>query len=509
MHRPIQLPKTTSFRCTSISRSPRGRRGILHSLAAAHTLLFLLLGSATAFGGSATWNLNPTDSLWGTASNWSPATVPNLPTDTATFDASNITDIVDDGFPSSKTIDGIVFNAGASAFTITIQSFSSLDLRFTFSGFGITNNSGITQNFVTVSSSGCCDSGGVIQFTNSATAGDLTVFTNNGLYTATKFFDTSTAGNSTLIANGEGFGGVGGTILFEGDSTGGTARVEVFDDGTLDISGHNAPGVTVDSIEGDGTVTLGGNNLTVGSNDDNTMFSGVIQDSGAGGSLTKVGRRSLILANANTYSGGTTIRGGHLFVRNRKGSGTGSGAVQVDAGRLGGGGIIGGPVTVGTGSGSGSLAELSPGDKGVKPGTLTFLSTLTFHSHGVYLLDVNSDEAIADQVIANGVTIRSRANFFITELGQGVLKNAELYDAGDGIWSATGSLGIARSGHTATLLPNGKVLVAGGNLGLGVPSELYDPATGTWTATGSLTTARSIHTATLLPAGRCSSLAVT
>src|SRR5206468_4565756 len=70
---------------------------------------------------------------------------------------------------------------------------------------------------------------------------------------------------------------------------------------------------------------------------------------------------------------------------------------------------------------------------------------------------------------------------------------------------ATGSLGTARDAHTATLLPNGKVLVAGGSNELdGVLSsaELYDPASGTWTATGSLGTARSRHTVTLLPNGK-------
>src|SRR6266513_1089821 len=71
----------------------------------------------------------------------------------------------------------------------------------------------------------------------------------------------------------------------------------------------------------------------------------------------------------------------------------------------------------------------------------------------------------------------------------------------------TGSLAMARggqpSGHTATLLPNGKVLVAGGGDSNGIlaSAELYDPASGTWSATGSLAAARSVDTATLLATG--------
>ena len=58
--------------------------------------------------------------------------------------------------------------------------------------------------------------------------------------------------------------------------------------------------------------------------------------------------------------------------------------------------------------------------------------------------------------------------------------------------------------HTATLLPNGKVLVAGGLVTATclTSAELYDPASGTWSATGSLNTARYCHTATLLPNGK-------
>src|SRR5947207_475805 len=67
----------------------------------------------------------------------------------------------------------------------------------------------------------------------------------------------------------------------------------------------------------------------------------------------------------------------------------------------------------------------------------------------------------------------------------------------------TGSLAMARRGHTATLLPNGKVLVAGGfGTSILASAELYDPASGTWSATGNLITGRSGHTATLLPSGK-------
>jgi autotransporter-associated beta strand protein len=304
----------------------------------------------------------------------------------------------------------ILFEAGSTAG----------DATFSNSGFMLFN--GASLGNATIVSEGATVAGGLGGWLQPGGSMGTSTCIANGTSVAgghgaqIQIFGEASADNATLIANG---GTVeGGQIIFTtGTGTGGTCRVEVFGSGKLDIGGRDAPGLTIGSLEGDGLVYLGANILTIGSSNLSTTFSGLIQDGGIfgtmGGGLAKTGKGMLILTGANLYPGNTTITDGALVVTNTTGSGTGTGAVQVERGLLGGSGIMAGPVTVGTGSGG--RARIAPAATRNQVANLTTLSALTCRSNATYICAMRNGGGgpAADRLNANGVTIDNGATFVL------------------------------------------------------------------------------------------------
>ena len=177
----------------------------------------VLLTVTEALAGSATWNLNPTSGDWNTVANWTPATIPNGPADIGTFSSSSRTSL---SLSAATEVSEIVFNPGASAFTIAPKASDQVNV-LTISGAGITNNSGITQNLATNSNG---FKTGEIHFTNAASAGTGTFITNHGnpvggLFAYTQFFNNATAGSATIV-NEVGGGWVGQTIFNDTSNAG-------------------------------------------------------------------------------------------------------------------------------------------------------------------------------------------------------------------------------------------------------------------------------------------------
>jgi autotransporter-associated beta strand protein len=260
--------------------------------------------------------------------------------------------------------------------------------------------------------------------------------------------DQGSAGAAFVTLNGGENGGPGGKLTLTGGA-GGTARVAAYGNGFLNLNGTGTE--MIGSIEGDGLVKLGSKNLTIGSNNLSTTFSGTIQENG---SITKIGTGTLTLTGANTYEGGTTITRGTLLVSNMKGSGTGTGAVSVEAGTFGGSGIIAGAITIGTNSGTGAFLAPSKGVK--KPATLTIQGALTLNDDSTYLYKLDTKRVKADEVIANGVVIDSGAKFSFRPSGNSMPTTGQVFT----VISNTSLSAIAGTFHN---LRDGAILTVNGS----------------------------------------------
>ena len=207
--------------------SPLHREKLLSRIQPVKTRLSIILSLALvihAYAGSATWNLDPATTAWNNATNWTPATVPDGPSDVATFGFSNSTRV---NIFQSVEVSEIDFTAGASPFTIFVGPITA---TLTISGAGVSNSSGIRQHFVIRDNN---NAAGTLIFMGSATAGDGNTYTNHGNtfgfggVASTLFHDTSNAGTSTIVNTdpGESFKEGGFTGFYDQSSAAGSTII--------------------------------------------------------------------------------------------------------------------------------------------------------------------------------------------------------------------------------------------------------------------------------------------
>jgi autotransporter-associated beta strand protein len=434
-------------------------------------LVALSLGATAAGAQDATWKLAPGSGDFNTNGNWTPATVP---AGVASFGASGTTSLT---FSTGTTVDAFRFNSGAPAYTFGLNG-NFLE----FTGAGIVNNS---SNAPTINAFG------LLQFDNTATAGNAIINNTPG---STSFTGFSTAGTATITNSGGGllsftdFSNAGSATIttnagsrtqFSANSDGGNARFVTNAGGIVDFSSTTGSDdstiINTGSIAGSGRYFLGSNIVHVGGNGDTTTVSGVISACGignectasgtSGGSLFKDGAGTLTLSGVNTYTGATVVNGGTLLIAGAGTLGASTAQLQVLAGTLDLGGttqVTGGLSTFGGSIVNGALnstaytlgggfisASLTGGGAVTQDGvgTTTLAATNTYAGGTI----INSGTLEAAHVSGGAIDALSSGGITINSLGalrssvNGTLSNNITFNSG-----SNGTLSAA-AGTTLTV----------------------------------------------------------
>jgi autotransporter-associated beta strand protein len=276
----------------------------------------------------------------------------------------------------------------STAGNATITNAGTLEITSTAANAAITTQNGGSTNIFgnAASATFTTQSGGSTTLADIGNGGSANFIIENGGQTivlgdagnatfvnaSTLRFETfGTAGNATITTQN------GGSTVFINSRPGGTSRQIIDAGGVVNVSLVPSGTPTLGSIEGAGTVNIGANILTVGSNALSTTFSGIL--AGTIGRFIKTGAGTLTLTGtSNTYAGDTTVDGGTLAVN---GSLTNSSGIIVNNGAtLAGNGSVSG-VTINTGG------TLAPGSNGT--GTLTVNGAVTFNAGTSYNVAVS------------------------------------------------------------------------------------------------------------------------
>ena len=417
--------------------------------------------------------------------------------------------------PSYSTLGAIKMGNGSTTQTIsgTLNLLGNPVSSAPGDRIGMSGNNGTAQLKGQITGAGTLELSGQA---STASFGINNVTANPNNWTGGLLIDAIGNNNYTYVNLGANNQLAGNNVTMSQSQSGSSQVIELNMDGYSDmIGGLSGSGINAIQVWNSGPAP---STLTLGAGDASATFDGGIYDLGGATantlSIVKIGAGTQVLDGLNNYSGSTTVINGKLVATTAS---TGGGVYTVDAG----GTLDVRVASAGTGIKMSAL-QLNPGSTlQVDTSSLGNPTAAPVQVTGALNSIGTINIELSGTVLATGtfplISYGPSTSYIHTyNLLTSPLVNSTLFDNGAGVIFVTinsvtplkfvnaNSMSNAREEQTATLLPNGKVLVAGGQSGVASLStaELYDPATGHWTSSGSMNAPRFNHTAVLLPNGK-------